>query len=79
MNEMVDRICDLLMAHGCGDSEQCERIARAVITAMRDATDAMMFAGAKALEMEMQAPSATLMGIGYFVMTDAALAKPSTP
>jgi hypothetical protein len=43
------------------------------IAAMREATDHMMFAGAKALEDEMQAPGATLMGVGFAAMIDAAL------
>ena len=47
MSEMVDRICDLLMEHGCGNSEQCEKTARAAITAMREPTGEMIEVGAR--------------------------------
>jgi hypothetical protein len=55
--------------------------ADAILTALRAAgyvvvprepTDEMMFAGAQALAMEMQAPSGVLMGIGYAAMLSAA-------
>ena len=49
MSEMVDRICDLLMEHGCGNSEQCEKTARAAITAMREPTEAMVTKVAKGM------------------------------
>jgi hypothetical protein len=48
MHEMIDRITDLLMAHGCGDSGQCEKTARAVVEAMREPTDDMFMAGSNA-------------------------------
>jgi len=48
-SEMVDRICDLLMEHGCGNSEQCEKTARAAIAAMRDPTEAMVTKVAKGM------------------------------
>ena len=54
-----------------------EDIARELIVAMREPTDEMMFAGAKALEGELQTPSAVLMGIGFSAMIDAALADES--
>ena len=44
-SEMVDRICDLLMEHGCGNSQQCEKTARAAIAAIREPTEAMQVAG----------------------------------
>ena len=49
--------------------------ARRAIAAMREPTDSQCFAGAKALAMEMQAPSATLMGIGYSAMIGAVLGE----
>jgi hypothetical protein len=49
MSEMVDRICDLLMEHGCGNSEQCEKTARATIAAMREPTEAMVTKVAKGM------------------------------
>jgi hypothetical protein len=51
--------------------------ARAAIEAMREPTDAMAFAGANALAMEMQAPSPTLMAVGFVAMIDEALKEPT--
>lgn len=31
----IDRITDLLMNHGCGDSDQCEKTARAIVEALK--------------------------------------------
>lgn len=41
-NEMIDRITDVLMSDGCGDSIQCEKTARRVIAAMREPTADMV-------------------------------------
>jgi hypothetical protein len=48
MHEMIDRITDLLMNHGCGDSDQCEKTARAIVGAMREPTADMFMAGSNA-------------------------------
>lgn len=41
MSEMVDGIADILMSHGCGDSDQCEKTARAILEYIREPTDEM--------------------------------------
>ena len=67
-SEMVDRICDLLMEHGCGNSQQCEKTARAAIAGMRDPTEAMIDAARAEMLMD-PIRAANLWG----VMIDAAL------
>jgi hypothetical protein len=48
MHEMIDRVADLLMSRGCGDREQCEESARAVIKVMREPTEDMFMSGGNA-------------------------------
>lgn len=48
MDEMVDRLCDLLVADGCGNSDRCEKMARRILDAMLDPTEEMVLAGARA-------------------------------
>ena len=44
MSEMVGRVGDILCDQGCGPSDECERIARLVMAAMREPTEAMIAA-----------------------------------
>jgi hypothetical protein len=39
---MVERVAGLLCEWGCGTSDECERIARAAIEAMREPAEAMV-------------------------------------
>lgn len=73
---MIDRIAALLARARVVGAWDDEDVAVAVLREMREATDAMAFAGAKRLEMEMQAPSATLMAVGWAAMIAAALGEP---
>jgi hypothetical protein len=56
-----------------------ESVVLEVLAEMRVGDDAMMFAGSRSLENEMQAPSATLMGVGFAAMIDAIRADATEP
>lgn len=46
---MIENVADVLMNCGCGTSDECERIARLAIEAMRSATLGMCLIGAETL------------------------------
>lgn len=48
MSEMVERLAKVLREMGCGESFGCDEIARAMIQAMREPTEAMATAGCDA-------------------------------
>lgn len=40
--DMIERVADVLLNAGCGDSAECEAITRLVLTVMREPTDKMV-------------------------------------
>lgn len=44
MSEMVSRLADILINHGCGNSEECEKTVRVLLASLDPPTEAMLTA-----------------------------------
>lgn len=74
MSQMIDRITDILMSDGCGDSDQCEATARRVLAAMLEPTIDMVVAGTE--QWLCEAAMEDRAEANYRAMLTAALQEP---